>query len=104
MARFLLSQDIFRLFGNSSSCTNPALSSASVLQAEKEREGCDMTDSFVVDKRASGFASFHATKADVLAMRVIGRPRGDGHLIDIITYSEGEFTLRFAPSLTYSWV
>lgn len=56
-----------------------------------------MTDSSVVDEHASGFASFHATQAEVLAMRVIGRPRGDGNLIDVITYSEGEFTLRFAP-------
>jgi hypothetical protein len=30
-------------------------------------------------------------------MRVIGRPLGDDNLIDIITYSDGEFTLRFAP-------
>jgi hypothetical protein len=56
-----------------------------------------MTDSSVVNERANGFASFHATQAEVLAMRVTGRPRGGGNLIDIITYSEGEFTLRFAP-------
>jgi hypothetical protein len=56
-----------------------------------------MTDSSVVDERASGLASFHATQAEVLTMRVIGRPRGDGNLIDVITYSDGEFTLSFAP-------
>ena len=56
-----------------------------------------MTDSSVVDERASGLASFHATQAEALTMRVIGCPRGDGDLIDVITYSDGEFTLRFAP-------
>jgi len=56
-----------------------------------------MTDSSVVDQRANGLASFHATQAEVEAMRVIGRPLGDNNLIDVITYSDGEFTLRFAP-------
>jgi hypothetical protein len=56
-----------------------------------------MTDSSMVDERANGFASFHAAQAEVLAMRVIGRPRGDGDLIDVITYSDGEFTHRFVP-------
>jgi hypothetical protein len=55
-----------------------------------------MTDSSVVDDRASGFAGFHATQAEVVAMSVIGRPRGDGSLIDVITFSEGQFTRRFA--------
>jgi hypothetical protein len=55
-----------------------------------------MTDSSVVDERASGFAGFHATQAEVVAMSVIGRPRGDGSLIDVITFSEGQFTRRFA--------
>lgn len=58
----------------------------------------DMTDGSVVDQRPSGFAGFHATQAEVLTMRVTGRPRGDGDLIDVITYSDGEFTLRFAPA------
>jgi hypothetical protein len=64
-----------------------------VSQAEKEQEDCDMTGSSVVDERASGFASFHATQAEVLTMRITGRPRGDGTLIDVVTCSDGEFTL-----------
>jgi hypothetical protein len=65
-----------------------------VSRAEQEQEDYDMTGSSAVDERASGFASFHATQAEVLAVRVIGRRRRDGNLIDVITYSEGEFTLR----------
>ena len=56
-----------------------------------------MTGSSAVNEHASGFASFHATQAETLAMRITGRPHGDGNLIDVITYSEGEFTRRFAP-------
>ncbi|MGB6161699.1 MAG: hypothetical protein WCF33_12830 [Pseudonocardiaceae bacterium] len=55
-----------------------------------------MTDTTVAGDRANGFATFHATQAEMSAT-VIGRPRGDSSLIDIITYSEGQFTLRFAP-------
>jgi hypothetical protein len=55
-----------------------------------------MTDMTVADDRANDFATFHATQAE-LSVTVIGRPRGPGSLIDIITYSEGQFTLRFAP-------
>jgi hypothetical protein len=55
-----------------------------------------MTDTTVADDRANDFATFHATQADMSAT-VIGRPRGHSSLIDIITYSEGQFTLRFAP-------
>lgn len=56
-----------------------------------------MTDSSVAHDRASGFASFHATQAEVVDMRVIGRSRRDTDLLDVITYSDGEFTLTFAP-------
>jgi hypothetical protein len=55
-----------------------------------------MTDTTVADDRANDFATFHATQADMSAT-VMGRPRGHSGLIDIITYSEGQFTLRFAP-------
>jgi hypothetical protein len=55
-----------------------------------------MADSSVVTDHASNFASFRATQAEVLAMCVIGRLRGDVDVIDIITYEDGEFTLRFA--------
>jgi hypothetical protein len=55
-----------------------------------------MTDTTVADDRANDFATFHAIQADMSAT-VIGRPRGHSSLIDIITYSEGQFTLRFAP-------
>lgn len=55
-----------------------------------------MTGTTVADDRANDFATFHATQAE-LSATVIGRLRGDSHLIDIITYSEGQFTLRFAP-------
>jgi len=54
-----------------------------------------MTDSSVVEQRASGLASFQTGQADILVLRVIGRPSGG--LVDIITYSDGEFTLRFGP-------
>jgi hypothetical protein len=56
-----------------------------------------MTDTTVVDDHASGFASFHATQAEVSAT-VVGRPHGPSGLIDVITYSEGQFTRRFAAS------
>jgi hypothetical protein len=56
-----------------------------------------MTETTVADDRASGFATFHATQADMSAT-VIGRPHRHSSLIDVITYSEGEFTLRYAPS------
>jgi hypothetical protein len=55
-----------------------------------------MTDTTVADDRANDFATFHATQADMSAT-IVGRPRGDSSLINIITYSEGQFTLRFAP-------
>jgi hypothetical protein len=55
-----------------------------------------MADTTVAGDRANDFATFHATQAE-LSATVIGRLRGDSHLIDIITYSEGQFTLRFAP-------
>ncbi|MGH3869397.1 MAG: hypothetical protein ACRDQ4_25490 [Pseudonocardiaceae bacterium] len=58
-----------------------------------------MTDSSVAHDRASGFASFHAThatQADVLAMRVIGRSRRGADLLDVITYRDREFTLTFS--------
>lgn len=54
-----------------------------------------MTDSSVVEQRASGLAGFQTGQADILVLRIIGRPGGD--LVDIITYSDGEFTLRFGP-------
>lgn len=55
-----------------------------------------MTETTVADDHANDFATFHATQAE-LSATVIGRPRGPSSLIDIITYSEGQFTLRFAP-------
>ncbi len=55
----------------------------------------DMTDSSVAEERASGLASFQVGQADIGTLSVIGRP--GGNLIDIITYSDGEFTLRFGP-------
>lgn len=57
-----------------------------------------MTDSSVTHDHASSFASFHATQADVVAIRVIGRSPGDADVLDVITYSDGEFTLTFAPA------
>lgn len=56
-----------------------------------------MTEMTVAEDRASGFATFHATQADMSAT-VIGRPHGHGSLIEVITYSEGQFALRYAPS------
>lgn len=56
-----------------------------------------MTDSSVVTGHANNLATFRAAQAEVLAMRVIGRLRGNVDVIDIITYEDGEFTLRFAP-------
>jgi hypothetical protein len=32
-----------------------------------------------------------------MSATVIGRPRGHSSLIDVITYSEGHFTLRYVP-------
>jgi hypothetical protein len=54
-----------------------------------------MADSSVAEERASGLASFQVGQANVGTLSVIGRP--GGNLIDIITYSDGEFTLRFGP-------
>jgi hypothetical protein len=62
-----------------------------------EQEDFAMPETTVAEDRASGFATFHATQAEMSAT-VIGRPRGHSSLIDIITYSEGQFTLRYAPS------
>jgi hypothetical protein len=67
-----------------------------VTQRDKEQEDFEMADTTVADDRANDFATFHATQADMSAT-VVGRPRGDSSLINIITYSEGQFTLRFAP-------
>jgi hypothetical protein len=55
----------------------------------------DTTDSSVAEQRASGLAGFQVGQADIGAVSVIGRP--GSNLIDIITYSDGEFTLRFGP-------
>ena len=56
-----------------------------------------MTETTVSRARANDFATFHATQAERLAT-VIGRPHDHNGLIDIITFSDGQFTLRFAPA------